>query len=156
MPLQSSGAISISQIRNELNPVYGSSYSLRQLSAWASKSTPDAMSEFYGYNASPPSTFTFSYTNYVGENGTFEYRIGQGSYISTTISSTVSGIQITPSGASLQVTVYNFGFTGSEISYYIDGVFQGGQTSYSSYAEIFLASTITGVNYSFFANSGIP
>ncbi len=46
MALQSSGAISISQIRTELG---SSSYSLRTLSAAAGFSTPDAMSEFYGY-----------------------------------------------------------------------------------------------------------
>lgn len=49
MALQSSGSISINQIRTELG---SSSYSLRTLSAAAGKSTPDAMSEFYGYSAS--------------------------------------------------------------------------------------------------------
>jgi hypothetical protein len=48
MPLPSSGAISISQIRTELGT---SSGSLRNLSSLAGKSTPDAMSEFYGYSA---------------------------------------------------------------------------------------------------------
>jgi len=53
MALQSSGAISISQIKTELG---SSSNSLRTLSAAAGKSTPDAMSEFYGYSAyTPPS-----------------------------------------------------------------------------------------------------
>jgi len=51
MALQSSGAISISQIKAELG---SSSNSLRDLSAAAGKSTPDAMSEFYGYSAAPP------------------------------------------------------------------------------------------------------
>ena len=46
MPLPSSGAISISQIRSELGTSNGS---LRALSSLAGKSTPDAMSEFYGY-----------------------------------------------------------------------------------------------------------
>ncbi len=46
MALQSSGAISISQIKAELG---SSSNSLRTLSAAAGFSTPDAMSEFYGY-----------------------------------------------------------------------------------------------------------
>jgi hypothetical protein len=46
MALQTSGAISISQIKTELG---SSSNSLRTLSAAAGKSTPDAMSEFYGY-----------------------------------------------------------------------------------------------------------
>jgi len=50
MALQGSGPISISQIRTEL---IGSttSYSLRTLSAAASKAAPDAMSEFYGFSA---------------------------------------------------------------------------------------------------------
>jgi hypothetical protein len=51
MPLPSSGAISISQIRTELGT---SSGSLRTLSSIAGKSTPDAMSEFYGYSAVDP------------------------------------------------------------------------------------------------------
>ena len=50
MPLPSSGAISISQIRTELGTSDGS---LRNLSSLAGKSTPDAMSEFYGYSATP-------------------------------------------------------------------------------------------------------
>jgi len=48
MALQSSGAISITDIRTELG---SSSYSLRTLSAAAGFSTPDAMSEFYGYTS---------------------------------------------------------------------------------------------------------
>jgi hypothetical protein len=48
MTLQGSGAISLSQIRNELSAINGS-YSLRSLSSTAGKGTPDAMSEFYGY-----------------------------------------------------------------------------------------------------------
>ena len=48
MALPSSGAISISQIRTELGSTSGS---LRTLSAAAGKTTPDAMSEFYGYSA---------------------------------------------------------------------------------------------------------
>jgi hypothetical protein len=48
MALQSSGAISISQIKTELG---SSSNSLRTLSAAAGFTTPDSMSEFYGYSA---------------------------------------------------------------------------------------------------------
>lgn len=51
MALQSSGAISISQIRTELGSASGS---LRTLSSLAGKAVPDAMSEFYGYSALPP------------------------------------------------------------------------------------------------------
>ena len=48
MALQSSGAISINDIRTELGTADGS---LRNLSSAAGKSTPDAMSEFYGYSS---------------------------------------------------------------------------------------------------------
>lgn len=56
MALPSSGAISISQIKSELG---SGSNSLRSLSASAGKSTPDSMSEFYGY-ASTPATVYYS------------------------------------------------------------------------------------------------
>jgi len=49
MPLQGSGAISLSQIRDEMSPKNGS-YSLRSLSETACFTTPDSMSEFYGYS----------------------------------------------------------------------------------------------------------
>lgn len=48
MPLPSSGPISINDIRDELQTSNGS---LRALSNLAGFSTPDAMSEFYGYSA---------------------------------------------------------------------------------------------------------
>ena len=57
MALQSSGAISISQISTELG---SASYSLRTLSAAAGKATPDAMSEFYGYSNAPLLLDTYS------------------------------------------------------------------------------------------------
>lgn len=53
MALPTSGPISISQIKAELG---SGSNSLRELSAAAGKSTPDAMSEFYGYSI--PTTTT--------------------------------------------------------------------------------------------------
>ena len=63
MPLQASGAISINQIRTELG---SGSYSLRTLSAVAGKSTPDAMSEFYGYSASTTVYINAYIPSYVG------------------------------------------------------------------------------------------
>ena len=50
MALQSSGAISIDNIRTELGQAQGNN-SLRSLSSLAGKSTPDAMSEFYGFSS---------------------------------------------------------------------------------------------------------
>lgn len=58
MPLQSSGPISISEIKTELT---SSSNSLRTLSAAAGFSSPDSMSEFYSYSfitALPPTVST--------------------------------------------------------------------------------------------------
>jgi hypothetical protein len=74
MALQGSGAISISQIRTELG---SGSYSLRTLSAAAGKSTPDAMSEFYGYSAGP--TYTFYGSGYGFEPCNGSYQLYEGS-----------------------------------------------------------------------------
>jgi hypothetical protein len=62
MALQGSGPISINDIRVELSQAQANS-SLRALSALANKSSPDAMSEFYGFSAST------AYTFYVGDGG---------------------------------------------------------------------------------------
>lgn len=51
MALQTSGPISISNIKAELG---SASNSLRALSSAAGFSTPDSMSEFYGYSSAPP------------------------------------------------------------------------------------------------------
>ena len=68
MALQSSGAISITDIRTELG---SSSYSLRTLSAAAGFSTPDAMSEFYGYTSmTSPSITTNAITGVTVTNMT--------------------------------------------------------------------------------------
>lgn len=73
MALQSSGAISISEIRNEQVNAggYSGTYSLRGLSSNAGKGTPDSMSEFYGYSAAPPSPTCFYF--YAGYSGYFGY-----------------------------------------------------------------------------------
>ena len=73
MALQSSGPISIDDIRTELS---SSSGSLRTLSAAAGKSTPDAMSEFYGYsNVDFSATVTTGVITYFSDTYS-GYRIG--------------------------------------------------------------------------------
>jgi len=82
MPLQSSGSISMSQIKTELLTVAESNipatnYGLRVLSSTAGKSTPDSISEFYGYSASggggAPVTYTaYSQTNTKMDTNYFE------------------------------------------------------------------------------------
>lgn len=65
MALQGSGAISISDIKAELG---SSSNSLRTLSAAAGFSTPDAMSEFYGYSAGEVNEYYWDFQE--NSNGT--------------------------------------------------------------------------------------
>jgi len=56
MPLPSSGALGIGAIRTELGSGSGS---LRTLSSLAGFSTPDAISEFYGYGQGQQQTFRY-------------------------------------------------------------------------------------------------
>ena len=62
MALQSSGPISIDNIRTELSQAQANS-SLRALSALANFSSPDAMSDFYGFSAAT------EYQFYSGDGG---------------------------------------------------------------------------------------
>ena len=81
MALQGSGALSISQIRTELG---NASYSLRTLSAAAGKSTPDSMSEFYGYsNATTfPSNWQYSPLTTLADPGSGNIRLNS-TYLSS-------------------------------------------------------------------------
>lgn len=65
MALPSSGPISGSQIANELGAA-STNISLRSLSSIAGFSTPDAMSEFYGYSAGYD--ISFSISDYKGDS----------------------------------------------------------------------------------------
>ena len=91
MPLPSSGPLSISAIRNEEvnNGGFASSYSLRQLSAWAGFSTPDSISEFYGYSATHNVTITFYYPSYVGCYNTYCFYATSNEALSTNLAVTM-------------------------------------------------------------------
>ena len=69
MALPTSGPLSISAIRTELG---SSSGSLRTLSAAAGKSTPDSISEFYGYSAFNPRDY-FDVRSGTGNGGTYTF-----------------------------------------------------------------------------------
>lgn len=72
MALPSSGPLSMNAIAQELQQVYDftTPYSLRTLSNYAGFNTPDAISEFYGYNASGgATTYTASCTFSVRTDG---------------------------------------------------------------------------------------
>jgi len=92
MALQSSGPISINDIRVELGQAQANS-SLRSLSALAGKSTPDAMSEFYGFSAAT------AYTFLMGDGG-----IGYGDY-SAACAEAYDPITLYSSSTSLAVNV---------------------------------------------------
>ena len=79
MSLPSSGAIRMSQIKTELG---SSSNSLRNYSAAAGKSAPDAMSEFYGYGPCDSYSFTNDDQNYDRE---YSYTDCAGNYQSGTL-----------------------------------------------------------------------
>lgn len=107
MALQSSGPISISDIKTELG---SSDNSLRILSSDAGFSTPDSMSEFYGFSNAP----AYSNTRYYQNDGT-------GDYIDCTTSTSPFGINTTQdlsfsmwvrhTGSKQNQLVYNFGNT---------------------------------------------
>ena len=86
MALPSSGAISISQIRTELGT---SSGSLRTLSSLAGKSTPDAMSEFYGYSNTVVVNIDFAYPQYVGCYGYYSFEARAPVALTTTLNITM-------------------------------------------------------------------
>lgn len=127
MPLQSSGAISIGQIRTELG---SSSGSLRALSAAAGKGTPDSMSEFFGFSNTP--AYVTMSMPYGG--GTYDGCITMDSYAYFE-STGPSGQYVGPWG---DYIAYNTdGFGGTFVTY-------GG----SSAASIRANSTVTIVNSS--------
>jgi hypothetical protein len=116
MALPSSGPISINDIYTELfngNCCESYSYSLRDLSACAGFSSPDAMSEFYGYSctyaiavdakyiSSPFNEATGDYALYYSINLGSDTILVYGSSISTTCD-TMGTISV-PIGASLQL-----------------------------------------------------
>jgi hypothetical protein len=127
MALQSSGAISISQIRNEQvnNGGFGSTYSLRALSANAGFSTADAMSEFYGYSAAPATHNVYInlyYPNYVG---CYAY-----TYFAAVASEAVN--------TTLQVTMYWYGDLGGAFQ---APVYIGVGTTCGSNSSVYTSAT---------------
>ncbi len=124
MALQSSGAISISQIRTELG---SSSYSLRTLSAAAGFSTPDAMSEFYGY-ASESMTGVTGTAMDAYESG-YDWYCGCSEII--TVYQTTAGrwLRGNSIGSTPLAGIYNLDGT---IYSFINGSSQGGAVGYCS------------------------
>ena len=140
MPLPPSGPLSINQIRNELG---SSSGSLRTLSSLAGFSTPDAMSEFYGYGATARADLiNYSYYGYIQININGEFRqpiFGYGNQATYTM----------PAGASMQVNAGDT-LSGSIVDVYINSSYSG---SYSGNFVLTPTYTvIAGYVYVFYHN----
>jgi len=118
MALQGSGPISINDIRVELSQAQANS-SLRALSALANFSSPDAMSDFYGFSAST------AYTFYVGDGG-----VGYADW-SQACAEAYDPVTLYSSSTSLAVNVYLY--TDNTLSSPFDGgglFFKSGSSVY--------------------------
>jgi len=109
MALQSSGAISISDIKTELG---SSSYSLTTLSGEASKTAPHGMKEFYGFSNAPAYTNTRFYEN----DGTGDYincTTGTAPFSINTTQDLSFSMWVRNRGSKQNQLLYNFGNTTS-------------------------------------------
>lgn len=140
MPLPPSGQISISQIRTELGTSDGS---LRYLSSLAGFSTPDAMSEFYGYSATRPvGLYNYSYYGYIQLNV-------NGSWYSPVFGYSNIVTYNIPIGSSIYAAAGDTLY-GSIIDLNINGVYIGSWTG--NYVETSTYTVAAGNTYSFFHN----
>lgn len=71
MALPGSGQLSFSAIAGELGA--GSPYSLRSMSSTAGFSTPDAVSDFYGYSSGGGVIYTYYSSFYAGDPCNYDY-----------------------------------------------------------------------------------
>ena len=124
MALQSSGAISISQIHTELG---SSSYSLRTLSAEAGKSTPDAMSEFYGYANAHTVYINFYYPGYVGCYNGYYFQITSSEAVNADFTATLYWYGDLGGAFNGSVTIYSGNTCGS------NNIYSGGVNCYGEY-----------------------
>ena len=143
MALPSSGQISISQIRNELNPVYGSSYSLRQLSSWAGKSTPDAMSEFWGYSPAVTVSINTVLPTYVGCYNYYGFTAFTNTAVNTDVTVTIYWYGDLGGQFNSTVTIYNGTTCGDNYNAYSGGrIYCGGE--YYNYSALYFYPATSG------------
>jgi hypothetical protein len=148
MALPPSGPISISMIKAELG---SSSNSLRTLSSLAGFSTPDAMSEFYGYSAN--STISYNY-NAVGAGYQYSYVVYNSIGDLNDSGSRVLGATVlSPTAQIISVDAYDSTSNGVSIDYYINGIYQT-QYNSSTYISTGNISTTSGNAYYFIIYTG--
>ena len=145
MALQSSGAISISQIQAEV----GGSYSLRALSAAAGKSTPDAMSEFYGYSSAPVTHsvyINFYYPGYVGCYNGYYFYLTASEAVNADFTATLYWYGDLGGAFNGSVTINSGASCGSNYYVYSGGVYCGGEY-YSANNYYFTPNSYGSQNY---------
>lgn len=160
MALQSSGAISIGDIRTELG---SSSGSLRTLSAAAGKSTPDAMSEFYGYsNAVAPSVTTNAISSITSSSMTLNGNVTsdgggtiteRGFYFGTNSSSPTNNAKYTVSGTTGTYSFNKTGLSGSTTYYCWAYATNSGGTSYGAMQSAATAFAVATASFSSIRNA---
>lgn len=108
MALPTSGPISMNAIAQELLLVHDftTPYSLRTLSNYAGFSTPDAMSEFYGYSAVPAGSLGYAFNQNSPIGGAME--VYKGKTLVVNASSSSSGNISASSGENFDVMVYAY------------------------------------------------
>jgi hypothetical protein len=147
MALPPSGPISISQIRTELG---SSSGSLRTLSSLAGFSTPDSMSEFYGYSSG--STIEYEYYSYGSQYQYSTIYFNNNSDFNE--SSRVRGATaLSPAAQTISAEAYDQSGFGASIAYYLNGVYQT-QYDSSTYISTGNISTSSGNAYRFVIYTG--
>ena len=145
MPLPSSGTIKISEIRAEFGTSNGS---LRYLSSLAGFSTPDRMSEFYGYGA----TCTISVYNYTYTVNQVSLYVNGGFYASPNgMPSTYTGITT----GNCQIQMVNYDYTGGTIDYYLNGSYITTYSAGGSSISTPTISTSSGNTYTFYCYFGL-
>jgi hypothetical protein len=148
MALPSSGQLSINDIRTELGTSEGS---LRSLSSTAGFSTPDAISEFYGYSGGTTVTFTLCGYNPADSSGNVTVDITASENVDTNVSidwswtgiysSVVSGTTTITSGTSFGTSTvggaFSDEFNSSLLSYAPSPSSYGTQTYDGSYGNCY-------------------
>lgn len=112
MALPTSGPLSMNAIAQELLQVHDftTPYSLRTLSNYAGFSTPDAISEFYGYSAVPAASLSYAFNQNSPAGGSME--VYKNKVLVINPSSTTNGTISASSGESFDVNVYAYAYAG--------------------------------------------
>ena len=147
MALPTSGPLSISMIKAELG---SSSNSLRTLSSLAGFSTPDSMSEFYGYSSGSTIEYEYYAVGLLYQYSNVNYNGGGDFNESSRVKSQTA---LSPAAQTISVEAYDQFGGGVSIDYYVNGAYQT-QYNSSTYISTGNISTVSGNAYRFIIYTG--